>query len=137
MHQGLWGRSTRNCRFRRYRAPPQIGLPVSRFRKALAAAVAAAALTAAGLLGPATASALPPGATYTVSIGSTGSYASPTDTPASPYVDKDGTFYFQQSAALYGATQSRYWDFFTGTNFDTAARSSTISNAVNPANPAD
>ncbi|GAA0255944.1 hypothetical protein GCM10010492_66000 [Saccharothrix mutabilis subsp. mutabilis] len=75
-------------------------------------------------------------ATYTVTYGSTGSYAHPTDTPASTFIDKDGTFYFQQSASLYGATQPRYWAFFTGTNFDTATRSP-ISDAVNPANGND
>jgi len=48
-----------------------------------------------------------------------------------------GTFYFQQSAALYGSTDPRYWDFFTGTNFETASRSSTISDAVNPNNAND
>ncbi|MFI9816797.1 RICIN domain-containing protein [Saccharothrix variisporea] len=76
-------------------------------------------------------------ATYTVTYGTTGSYAHPTDTPASTFIDKDGTFYFQQSASLYGATQPRYWAFFTGTNFDTATRSSAISDAVNPANAND
>ncbi|MFD0569440.1 hypothetical protein ACFQ0T_09375 [Kitasatospora gansuensis] len=64
-------------------------------------------------------------------------YTHPTDTPAVPYIDKDGTFYFQQSAALYGKTDPRYWDFFTGTDFDTATRSTAISNAVNPANSND
>ncbi|MGH3737556.1 MAG: RICIN domain-containing protein [Micromonosporaceae bacterium] len=76
-------------------------------------------------------------ATYTVTVGSTGSYAYPTDTPAAAYIDKDGTFYFQQSAALYGSTQPRKWDFYTGTNFDTATKSTTISSAVNPGNTAD
>ncbi|MFD9948888.1 RICIN domain-containing protein [Nonomuraea sp. NPDC059023] len=76
-------------------------------------------------------------ATYTISVGSTGTWSHPTDTPAMPYIDKNGTFYFQQSAALYGATQPRYWDFYTGTDFDTASRSAAISNAVNPDNPAD
>ncbi|MGH3715322.1 MAG: ricin-type beta-trefoil lectin domain protein [Micromonosporaceae bacterium] len=70
-------------------------------------------------------------------MGSRGTYSHPTDTPAHPYVDKDGTFYFQQSASLYGATQPRYWGFFTGTNFDTATRSSAISDAVNPNNSLD
>jgi hypothetical protein len=83
------------------------------------------------------ASASPADATYTISIGSTGTYRFPTDTPASPFVDKDGTFYFQQSVAAYGATEPRYWAFYTGTNFDDAARSSAISDAVNPANASD
>ncbi|WP_308130202.1 RICIN domain-containing protein [Kitasatospora aureofaciens] len=75
--------------------------------------------------------------TYTVTVGAPAPYTHPTDTPAVPYVDKDGTFYFQQSAALYGANDPRYWDFFTGPDFDTATRSSAVSDAVNPANPAD
>ncbi|WP_211216001.1 RICIN domain-containing protein [Catelliglobosispora koreensis] len=81
--------------------------------------------------------AVPPTATYTITVGSKATYAHPTDTPAHPYIDKDGTFYFQQSAALYGATQPRYWNFFTGTNFDDATRSSAISDAVNPNNSSD
>jgi hypothetical protein len=78
-----------------------------------------------------------PDVRLTVTIGSKGSYAHPTDTPASTYIDKDGTFYFQQSAALYGKNDPRYWDFFTGANFDDAKRSAAISDAVNPANPND
>ncbi|MFC9331030.1 RICIN domain-containing protein [Kitasatospora sp. NPDC057015] len=105
-------------------------------RRALAAVFAATVLT---LSGAATypASATPPAATYTVGVGSPVPYDHPTDTQASPYVDKDGTFYFQQSAALYGANEVRYWDFFTGTNFDTATRSGAISDFVNPANPSE
>ncbi|MEU1424786.1 RICIN domain-containing protein [Kitasatospora sp. NPDC005751] len=97
------------------------------------------AATVLTLSGAATypASATPPAATYTVGVGSPVPYAYPTDTQASPYVDKDGTFWFQQSAALYGATERRHWDFYTGTDFDTATKSSAVSNAVNPANAND
>ncbi|MFF1902617.1 RICIN domain-containing protein [Kitasatospora sp. NPDC058218] len=105
-------------------------------RRTLAAILAPALLVlGAGIAPPA--SATPAGATYTVSVGAPTRYAHPTDTPAVPYIDKDGTFWFQQSAALYGATDPRYWDFFTGTDFDTATRSSAVSNAVNPANAND
>ncbi|MEU3430262.1 RICIN domain-containing protein [Streptomyces gardneri] len=76
-------------------------------------------------------------ATYSVTVGAKGSWSQPDDTPASTYIDKDGTFYFQQAHALYGSTQQRRWNFFTGTNFDTAVRSSAISDAVNPANASD
>ncbi|MFC8275485.1 hypothetical protein ACFUJR_23720 [Streptomyces sp. NPDC057271] len=76
-------------------------------------------------------------ATYTVTVGSKGSWTHPDDTPAAPYLDKDGTFYFQQAHALYGATQPRRWTFYTGTDFDTATRSSAISDAVDPANSND
>lgn len=85
---------------------------------------------------PASAPAAPPPGPYTISVGSPVSYPYPTDTPAAPYIDKDGRFYFQQSASLYGSTQPRYWAFFSGTNFDTATRSS-ISDAVNPNNSLD
>ncbi|MEU3372635.1 RICIN domain-containing protein [Streptomyces sp. NPDC006711] len=112
--------------------------------RAVAAALGAAALALAGSVAPPAAAAphdvkhsVPHDVTYSVSVGTPVPYTHPTDTPASVYVDKDGTFYFQQSAALYGAKDPRYWDFFTGTDMDGAARSSAISDAVNPANPAD
>ncbi|MFI0825052.1 RICIN domain-containing protein [Streptomyces roseolus] len=76
-------------------------------------------------------------ATYTVTVGAKGTWNRPDDTPASPYVDKDGTFYYQQAHALYGADDPRKWTFYTGTDFDSATRSSAISDAVNPANSAD
>ncbi|MFG3054703.1 RICIN domain-containing protein [Kitasatospora sp. NPDC048239] len=105
-------------------------------RRALAAALAPALLALSTGIAP-TASAAPTDASYTVSVGTPTRYAHPTDTPAVPYVDKDGTFYFQQSAALYGATDPRYWDFFSGKDFDSATRSAAISDAVNPANADD
>ncbi|MET7298565.1 RICIN domain-containing protein [Embleya sp. NPDC005575] len=104
---------------------------------AVSAALVSALLLALAGTAPVPASAAPPAATYTVTVGSPVRYAHPTDTPASTYIDKDGTFYFQQSAALYGANDVRYWDFFTGTDFDTATRSSAISDAVNPADSRD
>ncbi|MCQ4079446.1 RICIN domain-containing protein [Streptomyces sp. RB6PN25] len=82
-------------------------------------------------------SATPPSAGYTISIGSTGTYAYPDDTPAGSYIDKDGRFYFQQSHSLYGATDSRQWEFYTGKNFDSATASGALDNAVNPANSQD
>ena len=106
-------------------------------RKALAAAAALAAAVTAAALAPSPASATPPSATYTITIGSTGAYSYPTDTPASAFIDKDGTFYFQQSASLYGATDPHYWDFYSGTTFDDATRNATISNYVNPGNAQD
>ncbi|MET9618735.1 RICIN domain-containing protein [Kitasatospora indigofera] len=105
-------------------------------RRALAAVITAGILTLSGTaVSPA--SATPPTGTYTIGVGSPVPYGHPTDTPAYPYVDKDGTFYFQQSNAQYEATGPRYWDFYTGNDFDTAARSSAISNFVNPANAND
>jgi hypothetical protein len=110
---------------------------VARPRKSLAAVTGLALTALAALTAAAPASADPSSATYTVTVGSTGGYAYPTDTPASSYIDKDGTFYFQQSAALYGATEGRVWDFYSGTNFDNATKNSAISNAVNPSNSND
>lgn len=98
---------------------------------------AAAAVAALTLFGGATASASPADPTYDVSVGSPVRFTHPTDTPPSTYLDKDGTFYYQQSAALYGANDPREWDFYTGTNFDTATFDSAISNSVNPANADD
>ena len=113
-------------------------------RSTLAAAIAATvmALTAAGTMttasaataGTASSAASP---TFTVSIGSTGTFPYATDTPASPYIDKDGTFYFQESASLYGTTDPHDWQFYSGTNFDTATENTTISNSVNPNNSSD
>ncbi|MFI8326650.1 RICIN domain-containing protein [Streptomyces sp. NPDC085529] len=106
---------------------------------AAALAVAGAALAAAppATAGPAPASTDSATASYTVTVGAKGSWNRPDDTPASPYIDKDGTFYYQQAHALYGATDPRKWTFYTGTDFDSATRSSAISDAVNPANSAD
>lgn len=104
--------------------------------------VSVAIMTAAALAGSslqaAAAPPVPPATTYTVSVGATTKpYQYPDDAPATPYIDKDGTFYFQQSHALYEATASRQWNFYTGSNFDTATKSATISGAVNPADSRD
>ncbi|MER6098865.1 RICIN domain-containing protein [Streptomyces sp. NPDC001728] len=117
-------------------------------RSRLAGALAAAALvlTGGGALTAPTAAAAPTAPTaptassaaaYTVAVGAKGSWTHPDDTPAGPYIDKDGTFYFQQAHALYGANDPRKWTFFTGTNLDTATRSAALSDAVNPANSND
>lgn len=73
---------------------------------------------------------------YSITVGSLGPGGTPDDTSASSYVDKDGSYYFQQAHALYGATQGRSWSFFAGTNMDDATKSP-LSSAVNPANPLD
>ncbi|MFE2408528.1 RICIN domain-containing protein [Kitasatospora sp. NPDC059408] len=112
--------------------------PSRRLATLLTAAVLLAATVTASALPSAASADEPDGsAAYTVTVGAPTPFTHPTDTPAVPYVDKDGTFYFQQSAALYGKNDPRYWDFFTGTDFDTATRSAAISGAVNPADPAD
>ncbi|MER6299524.1 RICIN domain-containing protein [Kitasatospora sp. NPDC001539] len=117
-------------------------MPVARTRPArsrLTRAVTTAALAALAtfaLAAPA------PGAaagatTYTVAVGRTSAFPYPDDTPAAGYTDKDGTFYFQESHALYGANDPRQWTFYTGKDFDTATRSAAISDAADPADPAD
>ncbi|GHE57098.1 hypothetical protein GCM10014715_07710 [Streptomyces spiralis] len=116
--------------------------PLSTPRRRLAGAlVAAVVATAPAVLGGGAAAAAPatPDAdpTYTVTVDAKGSWTHPDDTPAAPYIDKDGTFHFQQSHALYGANDSRQWTFFTGKDFDTAARDGRLSDAVNPADPED
>ncbi|RBQ18319.1 hypothetical protein DP939_20845 [Spongiactinospora rosea] len=113
---------------------------MSRLRPVLAAlgvTVAATAVVATTSPAASAAPPLPPAATYTVTTGVTGPNQYSSDSPAQAFVDKDGTFYTQQAAALYGPKDPRYWDFFTGTDFDDARRSAAISDAVNPDNPLD
>ena len=100
---------------------------------AVAAAVTLALATSALVAPPASAA----GPTYTVTVGSTGSFANPDDTPAGPFIDKDGTFYYQESYSNYGVTDPHQWSFYTGTNIDTATADTTLDNAVNPANSSD
>lgn len=97
---------------------------------------AAALAVAATTVVPVSSDAAPPDATYTITVDAKKPFSPTTDTPASTYVDKDGTFYFQQAAALYGADQPREWDFYSGRDFDSFTKHP-ISTAVNPANPAD
>ncbi|MDH2394028.1 RICIN domain-containing protein, partial [Streptomyces sp. HNM0663] len=69
---------------------------------------------------------------YTITTSAGGSWSNPDDSPASPFIDKDGKFYFQQAHALYGPNDSRKWSFFTGSNFDsysTAGITNTADNA--------
>ncbi|MFI0228438.1 RICIN domain-containing protein [Streptomyces sp. NPDC017086] len=93
------------------------------------------------LLGGATASpahtASTADARYTVTVSTPVPFTHPTDTPATPFLDRDGTFHYQQSAALYGAGDPRVWDFYTGADFDTAVFDRSLSEAADPANPAD
>ncbi|CAG7623470.1 RICIN domain-containing protein [Actinacidiphila bryophytorum] len=109
------------------------------FAAGIAAAilVLACATTASSRPAPASAPVRAQAAGYTVSVGAPVPFTHPTDTPASVYTDKDGTFHYQQSAALYGADDPRSWDFYTGTDFDSASFDRPLSTAVNPANPAD
>jgi hypothetical protein len=118
--------------------------PVPRRRRplaAMAAGVVALAAVGAATVSATAATAAPSATGYTVTIGSTGNYPYPTDTPASPFIDKDGTFHFQQSAALYGPdvtlSNPRSWYFFTGTDFDTATPDNALDESADPANSVD
>lgn len=73
----------------------------------------------------------------TVTTGATGIAHASNDTPEAPFIDKDGSFHFEDAASLYGAADPHDWRFFSGTNLDTALRDSTLSDAANPANPSD
>ncbi|MBC6446029.1 RICIN domain-containing protein [Actinokineospora xionganensis] len=77
-----------------------------------------------------------PAAKYALSAGSAVRYSRPDDTPAAVYLDKDGTFYYQQAHALYGADEHRKWSFFTGADFDSTTLAP-ITNSVNPNNSND
>lgn len=94
-------------------------------RTLCAAASALAALGALVTTSPAPAAATTP--TYTVTVGSTGSWTKPDDTPASPFIDQDGTFRYAQAHSLYGATQGRAWTFYKGSTMDDATTDSAIS----------
>ncbi len=112
-----------------------LALPSPRTRRTAAVAGAVIAMLATAVVPQSSAQAQP--RTFSVSVGTTGAFRYPTDTPAAPFIDTDGTFHFQQSAALYGADDPREWDFYTGANFDDATFSSDLSDAVNPNNPQD
>lgn len=69
--------------------------------------------------------AAPNDATYTVTMGGSGSApAAGGDTPSFSYIDKDGTYYFVYGAALYGANDPRYWKWQTGVNMDSTVAAS-------------
>ncbi|WP_371790447.1 RICIN domain-containing protein [Streptomyces sp. NBC_01471] len=106
----------------------------ARSRTKLACALAAAAMFAAPLAG-APASADSPA--YTVTIGQKGAWTNPDDSPAATYIDKDGSFHYQQAHSLYGKDDSRAWTFFRGKDFDSATPDSALNDAVNPANAKD
>ncbi|MFF2652512.1 RICIN domain-containing protein [Streptomyces sp. NPDC058045] len=115
-------------------------MPAPRNRlAAVLAAVAALALTTGALAAPGASAAPAPsdGPAYTVTVGGKGSWTHPDDTPANTFIDKDGGFHFQQAHALYGASDPRKWNFFTGKDFDSAKSDTALDKAVNPANPKD
>lgn len=77
-----------------------------------------------------------PGPAYSLSAGAPVEYRNPDDTPAGVFTAKDGRFYYQQAHSLYGASDSRQWNFYSGADFD-SAQPDPISGAVNPGNSKD
>lgn len=106
-------------------------------RLVAAGAVLAAVAAGAAAAQPAAAQASQTAPSFTVTVGSGGTFENPDDTPAESFIAKDGTYYYQESDSLYGAGQQRQWSFYTGTNFDDATFDQSLSNAVNPSNPKD
>ncbi|MFG2820964.1 ricin-type beta-trefoil lectin domain protein [Kitasatospora sp. NPDC048365] len=72
---------------------------------------------------------------YLFNAGSGLSFPNGDDSPAFPYIDANGTFYYQSAHALYG-NDPRKWSFWSGADFDSATLDP-ISSAVNPANSQD
>ncbi|WP_198045474.1 RICIN domain-containing protein [Kitasatospora mediocidica] len=108
-------------------------------RGALVAILASAALSLTGLAaGPAAATpAAVPTSGYGVTVGTPVPFGQISDSPAAPFTDKDGSFHYQESDALYGATDNRSWSFYSGSDFDSATADNALDNAVNPANAND
>ncbi|TXT13743.1 hypothetical protein VHUM_01110 [Vanrija humicola] len=75
-------------------------------------------------------------AAYTLTVGSLGPWTTPDDTPANSFIAADGGYWFQSAHALYGASASRAWSFYSGANLDSATKHA-ISSAVNPADSRD
>ena len=76
-------------------------------------------------------------AKYTLSATAPVEFNNLDDTPASTFISQSGQFYYQSSYSLYGPTDGRVWNFYTGSNFDTATADSALDNAVNPDNSKD
>ncbi|NNC11757.1 RICIN domain-containing protein [Planctomonas sp. JC2975] len=109
-------------------------------RPALVGGIAIAATAALCLTGGLAASATTGSGTapqYTVTTGSLGDFGNPDDTPASPFIDSDGTFYYSESHSLYGANDPREWTFYKGTTMDDAQPDNALNTAANPADPSD
>lgn len=49
------------------------------------------------------------GTSYTVTSGAVVQHGNAIDSPANPFIDKNGTFYFQQSIAQYYQSGPRKW----------------------------
>lgn len=98
-------------------------------------ALVASTLTIAAVAGPAVAA--PPAGTITVSLGPIQSNPHSSDTPAASYLDKDGTYYAQFGAALYGPDEPRHWTWFSGADYSSMSSDTALDTAVDPANSQD
>ncbi|WP_084728713.1 RICIN domain-containing protein [Streptacidiphilus neutrinimicus] len=72
-----------------------------------------------------------PAAPYTLSAAASVAGGNGDDTPSFPYLDRNGQFYYQSAHSLYGATDGRAWNFYAGTNFDTASTASISNSGTN------
>ncbi|WP_216452442.1 discoidin domain-containing protein [Arcanobacterium phocae] len=69
----------------------------------------------------------------TVESHDTTTWKNPSDTPAWPFIDKDGQFRYLHAAALYGADQPRHWQFFAGRDMDNMVPDQELNNSgTNP-----
>ncbi|KAL1407778.1 hypothetical protein Q8F55_007212 [Vanrija albida] len=91
----------------------------------------------AALASPAHGAAVARGTGYTVNVGALGAWKTPSDTPAASFIDKDGSYHLQQSAAAYGASEERHWSFYAGADIDSAVWDRGVSSASDPRNPLD
>ncbi|TXT16089.1 hypothetical protein VHUM_00592 [Vanrija humicola] len=83
------------------------------------------------------AAASPVSSPYTVTVGSTGPWADPDDTPAQSFIDKDGAYFFQSSHAEYGPEDERVWQFWSGRDMESYTFDRDVSEYVDPRNPLD
>ncbi|MGX1675459.1 RICIN domain-containing protein [Streptomyces sp. NPDC055400] len=106
-----------------------------RSRARTLAAIVAVGAVLAGAAASVPASADP--TSLTVTVGQKGSWSHPDDSPASTFIDKDGSFHYQSAHALYSASDPREWMFYSGKDFDAATEDKELNKAVNPANADD
>lgn len=60
-------------------------------------------------------------------------WKNPSDTPAWPFIDKDGQFRYLHAAALYGPNDPRHWQFFKGPDMDRMVPDQELNNSgTNP-----
>ncbi|WP_232247419.1 RICIN domain-containing protein [Kitasatospora azatica] len=73
-----------------------------------------------------------PASPYTLTSGVPAYFQRVDDTPSTVYTDQNGRFNYQSANSGYLQTGPRHWNFFTGTNFDTATKASISNSGTNP-----